>query len=268
MMASMTIEEVLRELLWRVGSEEARPLSGNQVCHWPEGLVPALEKAGWLKAMEPSTTVACPGCEDNCTEPVHVLPTDEGRPARAFVVCDQREDMGRVNIPLSLLSQWQITPTQVAHWVARKLGLKGKPERDPATGTFTLGSLQGKKRVAKLKLVVADPVSLQVSGHSLPLEEGIVWGDGAPDLDRGAILDLIDLPPVSDRDRYKPSIVKSEARKLETQAMHEGWQKAYPKLKKKYPGHPDTWYAGKIAKNKTLNPLGRNAETIRKHMKK
>lgn len=66
--------------------------------------------------------------------------------------------------------------------------------------------------------------------------------------------------------RYTPSDVKREARKLETQAMYASWQKKYRELKRKSPDRPDSWHAGQIAKSDIAN--GRDAETIRKHMKK
>lgn len=55
-----------------------------------------------------------------------------------------------------------------------------------------------------------------------------------------------------------------EARKLETQTLHEGWQKEYRAQKKRRPEMSDVWYAQQIAKLDIGK--GRSAETIRKHM--
>ena len=48
--------------------------------------------------------------------------------------------------------------------------------------------------------------------------------------------------------------------------MHASWQKKYRELKRSKPGKTDTWYAQQIAKMDIAQ--GRDAETIRKNMKK
>lgn len=66
---------------------------------------------------------------------------------------------------------------------------------------------------------------------------------------------------------YAPSNVKREARKLETQKMYLIWQKAYRDLEKthKHRHMSDVWYSQQIAKLDIAK--GRNADTIRGHMK-
>jgi hypothetical protein len=64
----------------------------------------------------------------------------------------------------------------------------------------------------------------------------------------------------------KPNSVRREARKLNTQAMHERWQREYRRLKKSRAGMSGVWYSQQIAKSAVGD--GRSAETIRKHMTK
>lgn len=66
--------------------------------------------------------------------------------------------------------------------------------------------------------------------------------------------------------RCTPNNARREARKLDTQAMYERWQKAFRELKKQRRNMSDVWYAQQISKQDIA--VGRNAETIRKHMKK
>jgi hypothetical protein len=66
--------------------------------------------------------------------------------------------------------------------------------------------------------------------------------------------------------RHAPSTLKRDARKLATQAMYASWKKAYRALRKNNPDKSDVWCSLQIAKDKKLNPLGRNASTIRKNM--
>ena len=262
----MTLADVLQDLVQRLGSGDDTVLTWEQVRQWPKVAIDAFQKAGWIKPTVAASTVECSGCEENCFMPVHILPARNGQPARAYVACDRPAGMGRVNIPLSRLRQWQITEAQVAGWLSRALGLKAKAERDPASGTFTLGNLQGKKRLGSLKFDTATPASLTVAGHSLPLSDVVDFKRDDLRIDRAAILDIVDLPPASESaNRYQPSTARREARKLDTQAMYGSWRKAYRDLRKKRRNMSDVWYSLQIAKTDIAR--GRSAETIRKHMK-
>ena len=79
------------------------------------------------------------------------------------------------------------------------------------------------------------------------------------------IRQLVDSATTADP-RHTPSNARREARKLDTQARHERWRKAYRDLKKKHPKMSDVWCSQQIAKGELGD--GRSADTIRKHMKK
>lgn len=263
----MTLAEVLQELIQRLGPEGDTVLTGEQVRQWPTGAIELFQEAGWIAPTDRATTVECSGCEENCFKPVHVLPARNGQPARAYVACDEPAALGRVKIHLSRLRQWQITDAQIAQWLSGALGLKGKTERDQARGVYTLGTLQGKKRLGALSFDTVAPVSLKVSGHSIPLSDIINFAGEHAQIDRSAILTLVDLPPMSESpNRYQPSTARRDSRKLDTQAMYESWQKEYRALKKRDRNRSDVWCSQQIAKREIAN--GRDAETIRKHMKK
>jgi hypothetical protein len=105
-----------------------------------------------------------------------------------------------------------------------------------------------------------------VAGSSrVPLSECIKFHEGAYSLDAVQIRRLADSATTAD-DRYTPSNARREARKLDTKAMYESWRKAYRELQKKRPGKSGVWYSQQIAKSDVAQ--GRDAETIRKHMKK
>lgn len=260
----MTLNDVLEDLIQRLGSGGDPVLAWEQVREWPAGATGVFEKAGWLKPTVASSTVECPGCEENCFMPVHVLPARNEQPARAYVACDRRDDMGRVKIAMPQLQQWQVTEGQVARWVSGALGLRGKLKQDKASGAFLLGNLQGKKRVGAMEFQTVELVSLKTSGHSLPLSELVFFNNDRPSIDRAAILELVDLPPASESaERYQRSTARREARKVGTLERYAAWEKAYRELKRKRPGMSDVWYSQQIGKQ-----LNANAETIRKHMKK
>ena len=210
----MTLDDVLQELIERLGAGGDTTVAWEQVRHWPGGAIGFFQKAGWIKPTVAASTVECPVCEESCFMPVLVLPARNGRASRAYVACDRHDNVGRVKIAMSQLRQWQITEAQIARWVSRAVGLKGKPEQDKATGVFTLGTLQSKKRLASLEFNTADSVCLKASGHSLPLRQIVNVEGDQPSIDRGAIADLVDLLPATEfKDRDIPSTGRRETRK-------------------------------------------------------
>lgn len=264
----MTLQEVVHSLLLHLRIHGKGMLSWNQVQEWPEGAIAVFEEAGWIKPVEKAKIVECPGCEENCYQTVHFQEARNERPCSAFVICDRRADMGRVSVPMQALQCWQITTSQIASWVIKQVDLRYAPKMDVATSTFQLGSIFGTKHKANLQLVVGNLLSLMVDAHSVLLEEIILITDNQLLLDRGKIQQLIDLPSHPGSGRYKPSTVRREAGKLETQDRNKKWQQAYHNLRSKYPGKTMDWYAKKIEAMHEINPNGRNFRTIKKNMEK
>jgi len=99
----------------------------------------------------------------------------------------------------------------------------------------------------------------------VPLADLIGYRDSIYALDGALVRQLVDTATTADH-RYTPSNARRAARKLDTQAMYESWQKEYRALKKKSRNMSDVWYSQQIAKMDIAQ--GRDAETIRKHMKK
>lgn len=260
----MILEDVLQELVKVLGSKNGGTISWELVREWPEEAIELFQSAGWIKPKASSKSVTCPGCEENCFMPVHVFPAIQGKPVRAFVACDRRDDMGNIPIPLDTLRQWQTTEKQVAGWIGRELGIRNKPKKDKTTRNFLIGDVQGKKKTGPLELVCEKLTSLKASEHLLSLNEVVYFENNGIKIDQEAILNLVNRP--SSPDRYKPSNARREAQKLDTQAMYKGWQRAYRKIKKELRDMSDVWYSQQIAKMDIAQ--GRSEKTIRKEMKK
>ncbi len=107
-------------------------------------------------------------------------------------------------------------------------------------------------------------LALVVGNTAIPLADLVDFEDGHFAVNAAMVGQMVDAAPPSDP-RHTPSVVKREARKLDTQAKHEGLQKAYRALLKKTPGQTDAWYSRQLAK--TTIGKGYKAETIRKNMK-
>jgi hypothetical protein len=115
-----------------------------------------------------------------------------------------------------------------------------------------------------LCLQVNGALVLVAGSNTVLLAELIEYHDNQYSLDRAMIRRLVDASTTADN-RYTPSNAKREARKLDTQAMYEGWRKAYRNLRKKRRNMSDVWYSQQIAKMDIAH--GRKSETIRKKMK-
>lgn len=116
-----------------------------------------------------------------------------------------------------------------------------------------------------LCLQVDGGLSLAAGNNGVPLAELVGFRDGEYSVDAAVIRKLVDAATTADS-RYTSSNARREARKLDTQATYESWRKAYRDLKKQRRSMSDVWYSQKIAKLDIA--ARRDAETIRKHMKK
>jgi hypothetical protein len=196
--------------------------------------------------------------------PVHSLSTPTGKTS-SFVVCGKRDDINRVLIPPERLTQWQCHADLVCRFISTSLALRQTLKKANDDDRWEIGIVSGDKRNQMLCLESSGTLTLIAGSSKVPLAEFIEFQDGAYVLDDMQIRQLVDSATTADI-RYTPSIARREVGKLDTQAMYENWRKAYRKLKREKPGKSDVWYSLQIAKMDIAQ--GRDAETIRKHMKK
>jgi hypothetical protein len=99
----MTSLEALLELVARWGATNGAGVAVNELelSLWPITAVRELKAKRLLVKTSPATSAVCPGCEQECTMPIHIIPG--ARPAVSFVVCDKRDDINRVNVPAERL---------------------------------------------------------------------------------------------------------------------------------------------------------------------
>lgn len=262
----MTPQAALVELLGRVGASQGAAVLVNddELNLWPSAAVAAMKKQRLLAKARNATSVICPGCERDCVMPVHTLL--DTSPAASFIVCDKRSDTNRVSVSTARLTQWRCNTDAVCGFIAACLGVRLSDEKTSIADLWNIGIATGDKRSQMLCLQTNGALALVAGGNPLPLAELIEYHDGAYSLDGSMIRQLVDAATTADN-RYTPSNAKREARKLDTQAMYAEWQKAYRDLYKKHKSKnmSETWYSQQIAKQEIAK--GRDASTIKKHMK-
>lgn len=255
--------DALLELLERVGAGDGAVLvSEEELRGWPAQPVRQLKSQKLLMKASPAASVVCSGCEQECAMLVHTVPAGPGK-AASFVVCDKRDDINRVAVPAEWLKQWRCGAEAVAAFVAQSLGLRPDCRRKIDAGLWELGLVTGRKRGQVVCLRASSALELVVGSKAVSLSEVIRFGPQGYGVDGTAIRQLVDTATTGDA-RYTPSNARREARKLDTEALHESWRKKYRVLKKRRPGKSDKWYSEQIAKMGIVPQ--RSAETIRKHM--
>lgn len=261
----MTPEAALVELLGRVGARfgESVTVSTEELNQWPTEAVTTLKAQGLLLKARPAKSIVCPGCEQECSMPVHTLARTNA-PAASFVVCDKRSDINRVPVPAARLALWRCDAQAVRGFVAASLGLQQTTVAPSDAGLLPIGMARGDKRVQMLGLRLQDPLALIVGTNAMPLTDVVKFENGNFTLDQAVIRQMVDAATTADP-RHTPSTAKREARKIDTQAMYASWQKAYRALLKKSPGKSDVWYSQQIAKADKVHV--RDPSTIKKHMK-
>jgi hypothetical protein len=262
----MSPEAALIELLERVGAgQDAGVLVTNyELNQWPNEAVAAMRSQKLIVKARPATSAICPGCEHDCVMPVHTVLGKSGD-SDSFIVCDKRSDINRVPVTHEHLTQWRCSTDVVCGFIADNLGLRRSVKPANGAGLREIGITTGDKRSQMLCLLVDGSLSLVAGNNAVPLVEFIGYQDDTYSLDATMIRQLVDAATTAD-ERYTPTTARREVRKLDTQTMHESWQKKYRRLKKAHTNMSDVWYSQQIAKLDIAQE--RDAETIRKNMKK
>lgn len=261
----MTPQAALTELLGRIGARNGASvtISTQELNQWPTAAVSALKSQGLLLKARPAKSVVCPGCEQECSMPVHTPPS-ANTPATSFVVCDKRSDINRFPIPAARLALWRCDAKAVCGFVAASLGLQQTAVQPSEDRLLPIGMARGNKRTQMLCLRLDGHLALVAGAAAMPLADVIAFEDACFTLDQAVIRQLVDAATTADP-HHTPSTAKREARKIDTQAMYVAWQKAYRALLKKSPGKSDVWYSQQIAKADKVHV--RDPSTIKKRMK-
>jgi len=191
----MTSNRLLIELLERISTRSGAAVfvSDHELREWPGAAVAAMKAQGVLTKARPATSTVCPGCEQECVMPVHVIHAKARKPD-AFIVCDKRSDINRVPVPVDRLERWQATGESLAALLAKLLRLHRSEGNSGEATRWEVGTLKGVKHSSHLVLVADGSLTLSLAGHSIPLADVLTLAGRTFKVDRRTLTRFVDRP--------------------------------------------------------------------------
>ncbi|WP_419600418.1 hypothetical protein [Thiolapillus sp.] len=189
----MTPEDTFIEILDRLAALQGAStlFSAYDLAQWPDEAVSAMKAQKFITRARAASSAVCPGCEEECVMPVHAIPVSSGEPA-LFIVCDKRDDIGRVPVPVSRLEQWQTSGASIADLLAGMLGLQRPNMGSSTAGRWEIGMLKGKKNSSQLILVADGTLTLSLANHSIPLTQVLALDAHGLTVDEHVLLRILD----------------------------------------------------------------------------
>lgn len=110
------------------------------MARWPPSELQTLVAAGVLRQAGLETAVRCDGCEEACFADVEWADSEDGEPPRAYVVCAERDYIGRVYVPADRLVIWSVDLERLAELLAELLGIRKPVEELRPDRLWRLGA--------------------------------------------------------------------------------------------------------------------------------
>lgn len=168
-----------------------------------------------MRLAQPAQVIECRGCEQNCLMPVHIRPAENPNPARAFIACDKRDDIGRVQVDFSRLEQWQMTVELLATVLSKLLGANAPLMATRQEHEWSLGSIKGKTNSRAVTLLVQDGLRLSVAGHRVSVSSVLKVQAGVLSIDRATLARFVDSPTGN------PESTEERKQRLKTRIQQE-----------------------------------------------
>jgi len=120
------VDKFLQQLADRLQIPDSEIITADETKDWPTGKLDELVEAGVLAEIQHSKGVVCRECEENCfIEPDIRTNPDTGKASGIFV-CTRNPDIGRIEVDLDRLRQWQINSEKLP-----------KPKKINKTATYS-----------------------------------------------------------------------------------------------------------------------------------
>jgi len=260
-----TLNHALVALFEHIASSSKPIIIDYETAHqWQSGALESFLRLGLISAASAAQSIECKGCENHCF--MDVITRKYDSITRAFVVCEDSEmqsQIGRLEVPIEHLKQWQSSTKHLAKVVSHLLGFDDSHQKT-IKDKIQLGMMKSTKGRRWVSLQF-EPLSLETNQYLIPINELLYFEGEQLLIDRLRVDELLERTPQTNNKGYTPSTDKQEARKLNTKAMYQDWNDEYLKLKKNKPNMSDVWYSKQIAKMDISQD--KSAGTIVKNMK-
>ena len=206
----MNLNDLLGHILQRLDMMEkgANIFTADEVDGWPEGALDFFVNQRLLSPTTPDNSLECDGCEERCFRTVIIPPPDAPITRRPFIICNQRDDVGRVIVDLDRLKRWQVDLGRLAGVLSDLLGIDQTPHELICHRLWDLGK-----------------VDLESGMSEVFLARGLDWTDAEETLgnDLGlkeAVAPLVFTPGRTSRRFLPHALIFSLTRMLRIQKDH------------------------------------------------
>jgi hypothetical protein len=137
------LNDLLDHILQRVDMmpEGSNVFTADEVAGWPEGALDFFVNHRLLSPTTPANSLECDGCEERCFMQVFIPPADAPITKRPFIICNQRDDIGRVIIAPDRLKRWQVDLGRLAGVLSDLLGIDQTPHELICHRLWNLGKV-------------------------------------------------------------------------------------------------------------------------------
>ena len=226
----MTADEVLIELIDCLASVRGNSvmISNSELANWPADIVSAVMAQGLLSQTRPAKSTVCPGCERECVMPLHFMSNLAGH-SQALIVCDKRDDVSRVPVPLEALEQWHSSADALADMLAQLLGLRRSGAASSEPTRWEIGLFKGAKHSSHLVLYVDGGFLLSLAGHTISLVEVLTFDGKLFKVDKRKLNQFADQPALGGGDIESAAQRRERLKKRELELKKKG-VKAFQKI--------------------------------------
>lgn len=215
---ALKVRDISAVLIERIEAAHPRPahFEFDETVEWPADVLSSLLKQEVLVEAERAEAITCPGCEQQCRKRVEVRRT--GKTRRAFIMCDEEPNHGRVPVSLESLQLFETDLDRLARLMAKALK-SGPPRVSRNLTAYALGTVKGRQGKRPVFIAIEDgQLVLGVGEQREPMTRIIAWGSSELMIDVKHISRLADRKGRASTARYQraPDRSRQAARKNET----------------------------------------------------
>lgn len=117
------IDKLLKRIIERFGctNNGTATFMEDETRYWVDGAIDFFVKNGLLQEIENAEVIECSGCEEACFMEVNIIQSEDKKRCRAFISCDKRDDVGRINVDFCELRQWQLNTGLLTDTISKLL---------------------------------------------------------------------------------------------------------------------------------------------------